>query len=295
MTILSLPHEFPVFKSEIGRRTFIQAYDRLMECWPTEFVTLDINTDYGPCHTIVSGPEDGEPILMLHGMTANSAMWYPTIEALSGYRIYCVDAPGDFGKSKVVKRIRTVDDAVQWIDQLLAGLKLSKATFIGHSMGGWFCSSYAVMRPERVRRLVLLAPVATFLPVPFWKLFTTVYPALLFPKPDRIRRAWKWFCAKGYSLPPAVMDVLTAAYTHGRPQLPVIPRVIEKELWKNLVAPVMFLVGDEERIYNVNRVKQRVRESLPSATICTIQGASHCLMLEQKKAVNEAIRDFLIG
>jgi len=286
--------DLPVFKSETGSRAFMEAYDRLMELWPTAYETMEIRTEFGTCHVIASGPEEGEPIVMFHGMTCNSALWYPTVEALSGFRIYCVDAPGDFGKSKVVKRIRTPEDAVRWMDQVMDALGLAKANFIGHSMGGWFCSNYAVARPERIQRLALLAPVATFLPAPFGKLLVKVYPAMLLPKPSRIRRAWNWFCSKGYSLPPHVMDMIIAAYSHGRSQLPVVPRVIDKEAWSKLPAPVLFIVGDEEKIYDAEKVKQRVSESLPGSTICTIQGAGHCLILEQKTAVNEAVREFML-
>ncbi|TVX99793.1 alpha/beta fold hydrolase [Cohnella terricola] len=284
----------PVFKSESGSQAFMQAYDRLMDHWPVAYETMEAQTEFGSCHIITSGPEEGEPVMMFHGMTCNSAMWYPSVEALSGFRVYCVDAPGDFGKSKAAKRIRTTEDAVRWIDQVLDALGLAKANFIGHSMGGWFCSNYAVARPERIARLALLAPVATFMPPPFRKLLMKVYPAMLFPKPSRIRQAWDWFCAKGYSLPPHIMDLIIAAYSHGRSQLPVVPRVIEKKAWSKLSAPVLFLVGDEEKIYDAEQVIKRVSESLPGSTIRTIHGAGHCLILEQQASVNENIRGFML-
>jgi pimeloyl-ACP methyl ester carboxylesterase len=284
----------PVFKSEEGSQMFAVTYDKLMDYWPVEYETIEITTEFGLCHVIVSGPEDGEPVLMFHGMTSNSAMWYPTIEALTGFRVYCIDTPGDFGKSKVVASIRTPEEAVRWMDQCLDTLGFVKATFIGHSMGGWFCSNYATVRPERIERLVLLAPVATFMPIPFLKLLQKVYPAMLWPKPDRIRRAWNWFCSEGYSLPSHVMDLVIAAYTHGRSQLPIVPRVIEKEAWNRLSAPVLFLVGDEEKIYDAKKVVKCVRETLCDSEIIMIRKAGHCLILEQKSSVNEALRTFIM-
>lgn len=283
-----------VFKSQEGYSIFEDAYNRLMDEWPIPHETMEIKTDYGYCHVIVSGPQDGEPVLMFHGMTGNSALWYPTIEALNDYRVYCIDTPGDFGKSRVTQAIRTPSNAVNWMDQLLDALGLERSIFIGHSMGGWFCSNYVTARPERVKRLILLAPVATFLPVPFLKLLQKVYPAMLWPKPDRIRKAWDWFCGKGYALPRCVMDVIIAAYMHGRSQLPVVPRIIEKEAWSRLKAPVLFLVGEEEKIYDAVKVMARVREILPASEIQAIPGAGHCLIIEQKSLVNEAIRTFMM-
>jgi len=135
--------------------------------------------------------------------------------------------------------------------------------------------------------------VATFLPIPFLRLLRKVYPAMLWPKPDRIRRAWDWFCTKGFSLPPHVMNLVIAAYTHGRSQLPVVPRVISKEAWSKLSAPVLFLVGDEEKIYKANKVMERVKKTLQDSEVILINGAGHCLIIEQQSAVNEAIRRFI--
>jgi pimeloyl-ACP methyl ester carboxylesterase len=285
---------FSVFKSEAGLRIFTDAYERVMEHWPVPYESMEVQTDYGDCHVIACGPKQGKTVLMFHGMTSNSALWYPTIEALSGFRIYCVDTPGDFGKSKAAKKIQTPEDAIRWMNQLLDVMGLEKAIFVGHSMGGWFCSNYAAAHPERIEQLILLAPVASFLPAPFVKLLFKVYPALLFPKPDRIRRAWKWFCAKGYSLPPHIMNLIIAAYMHGKSQLPVVPRVIEKEVWKNLSSPVLFMAGDEEKLYDAGQVKQQVKQALPEATVYIVQGAGHCLMLEQREYVNKVIREFLL-
>lgn len=287
-------NDLPIFKSEAGAQKFMHAYDLLMEYWPSRYETMEIKTEFGLCHAIVCGPKEGEPVLMFHGMTGNSAMWYPTIEALKDFRVYCIDTPGDFGKSKVVKCIRTPEDAVRWMDQLLDALGLATANLIGHSMGGWLCSNYATSRSERIERLILLAPVATFLPAPFLKLLQKVYPAMLWPKPDRIRRAWNWFCAKETPLPSHIMDLVIAAYTYGRSQLPVVPRVIKKEAWSGLKAPVLFLVGEEEKIYDPAKVMKRVRETLQDSEIVAINGAGHCLITEQKASVNEAIRRFMM-
>lgn len=109
------PQYLPVFKSDAGLRLFMDAYERVMEHWPVPHETMEVQTDYGDCHVIACGPKQGEPVVMFHGMTSNSSLWYPTIEALSGFRVYCVDTPGDFGKSKAAKKIQTPEDAICWM------------------------------------------------------------------------------------------------------------------------------------------------------------------------------------
>lgn len=90
------------------------------------------------------------------------------------------------------------------------------------------------------------------------------------------------------------MNLIIAAYMDGKSQLPVVPRVIEKEAWKNLNSPVLFMAGDEEKLYDAGQVNQQVKQVLPEATVYIVQGAGHCLMLEQREYVNKVIREFLL-
>ncbi|MNF15522.1 hypothetical protein D3C80_2181690 [compost metagenome] len=52
-------------------------------------------------------------------------------------------------------------------------------------------------------------------------------------------------------------------------------------------------MGDEEKIYNAEKVVKCVQETLPNSEAMIIRGAGHCLILEQKPSVNEAIRGFI--
>lgn len=285
---------YSIFKSEAGRSAFLDTYDRAMGLWQFPYETFKINTDYGICHITACGPRDGKPLLLFHGMTGNSSMWYPVVSSLQAFRTYCIDAPGDFGKSIVKRRIKTSADAQKWIEQVYTTLSLETASLIGHSMGGWLSANFALGRPEMVDRLILIAPVATFLPMPLFKLMHTIYPAMLLPSPKRIARAWSIFCSKGYSLPAEIMDMVITAYTHCRLQLQVMPRVFPKESWKALHAPVLFLVGEDEQIYAADRVCRRVAKMLPHAKITVVPKAGHCLTIEQSELVNNEIKKMWI-
>ncbi|HZG86540.1 alpha/beta hydrolase [Paenibacillus sp.] len=282
-----------IFKTEAGRERFLAAYDETMKLWNVPYETFEIETEYGDCHIIASGPHDAPPVVLFHGMTGNSSLWYETVAALQSFRTYCIDAPGDLGKSRVKRLIKTPQDAVAWIDQVLDRLGLASAHFIGHSMGGWLSATYVLARPERVRRLALVAPVATFLPVPFWKLLRYIYPALLRPSPERIRKAWSIFAASGYVYPAAVMDMIICAYTHCRPLLPVIPRVYPASAWNAVRHPVLFLVGDEESIYDAKRAAARISAALPQAIVSIVPGAGHVLTVERPETVGRELTAFL--
>src|SRR5688500_2064537 len=69
---------------DIDDLTYDQAYDLALTLWPVPFKELVVPTSHGNASVIVSGPENAEPLVLLHGMNASSTMWYPNIEALSG-------------------------------------------------------------------------------------------------------------------------------------------------------------------------------------------------------------------
>jgi 3-oxoadipate enol-lactonase len=91
-------------------------------------------------------------VLLLHAGIADSSMWQPQVEVLrtAGYRVVAPDLRG-FGQ-------RVLEPApfshVRDVDSLLDG-----PTFVvGNSLGGRVALELAVLRPELVEGLVLIAP-----------------------------------------------------------------------------------------------------------------------------------------
>ena len=106
-------------------------------------------------HVIEAG--EGPPVVFLHGSSTSSLSLLPVLERLEGVRAIAVDRPG-FGLSEPVRvpRERFRDAAVEFLDEVLDELGLQTSAFAGNSMGGTWAVWYALARPERVRRLVLL-------------------------------------------------------------------------------------------------------------------------------------------
>lgn len=110
------------------------------------------------CH--VTGPEDAQPIVLVHGAGPDAAdvSWKKAVPALTGsYRVYALDLPG-YGESDRVPQnvVPTTDVYVGVLDVLLRELDLVKATLIGISKGGGIVLGYTLDHPERVTGLVLV-------------------------------------------------------------------------------------------------------------------------------------------
>jgi pimeloyl-ACP methyl ester carboxylesterase len=109
-------------------------------------------------HLLEAGPEDGEPLLIIHGGDGEAVDWAPLMAPLQAHmRIYAIDRPG-FGLSDRFdyRRVNLRKHAVDLVNSVLDALEIEKVNVIGGSMGGFFSLATALARPERVRKLVLV-------------------------------------------------------------------------------------------------------------------------------------------
>ncbi len=103
-------------------------------------------------------------MILIHGLGATKASFLPTVAALTPeYRTIAVDLPG-FGYSD--KPLRGAYDARFFARAMLAlldALGLERAHVIGNSMGGRVGIEMGLLFPQRLGRLVLLAPSLAWL------------------------------------------------------------------------------------------------------------------------------------
>src|SRR5215831_6277884 len=116
----------------------------------------------------------GPPVICLHGTGPGANAWVNfrlNAAALADrYRVLLVDLPR-FGRSeKVVVKGPRLDYLSGVIRAFMDALAIPRAHFIGNSMGGQVAIKLAIDTPERVGRMVLVAPAplghSVFTPMP---------------------------------------------------------------------------------------------------------------------------------
>ena len=110
---------------------------------------------------LLSGPQDGEPILFLHGNLSSSTFWEETMLALpSSFRAVAPDLRG-YGLSDRKERIDATRGVADWADDVWAladALDWKSFHVVGHSLGG--CVTWALLgaQPKRLASVTLVAP-----------------------------------------------------------------------------------------------------------------------------------------
>jgi abhydrolase domain-containing protein 6 len=247
----------------------------------------------------------GEPLLLVHGWNASSAMWMLNLRGLSsGRRVIAVDLPGH-GDSGLPEGFEPdLPGYAEFLEDLRRALFLPTLDLVGHSMGGCISLLYALRHPDRVSRLVLmdtpsrrqalnrLSRVAS--PRPCIRLFYRMRGprlnaymfkrALLHPEkvPDEVveenlRRSsgisWEIFRSTTSSVRSVSID----------------PGEIAA-----LGLPVLLLWGDRDKTVSKQEA-YRLKQLLPRANLALVPAAGHSPQLEAPGLVEGLILEFLEG
>jgi pimeloyl-ACP methyl ester carboxylesterase len=127
-----------------------------------------VQTERLRLHLLETGPEDGVPVLFLHGNASSSYFWKDALATLpSGFRGLAVDLRG-YGRSEPasIDATRGLRDFSDDVAALLRTLGLAKANgrlgVVGWSMGAGVALQLALDNPGLVGAIVLEAPVPPF-------------------------------------------------------------------------------------------------------------------------------------
>ncbi|MCR8657518.1 alpha/beta fold hydrolase [Paenibacillus endoradicis] len=282
-----------IFRNDEVEREYYHCYERSLAMFEMNFTSLIIPTSFGETHVLCFGDTNKKPLLLLHGMTMSSMMWYPNMKQLVQERsVYAIDVIGDFGKSKPEKAIKSRKDAQLWLLEVLNGLQFEKVDLAGHSMGGFLSLNFALAYPKRLSKLLLYAPAGSFHRISP-KFFMKVYPALLFHTDKSIDNAFKWFSGKGEILPPVFRSLVIAGYRHAKPLMQVMPSVFSKEEFHSYQISTLLLIGDKEVIYPAKKAIANAKNWIPNLETHLITGASHSLTMEDAEIVNKITLNFL--
>lgn len=254
----------------------------------------------------------GEVLLLLHGMAGSSQTWRSVIGPLSRrYRVVAPDLPGH-GESTKPRSDYSLGAFAVLLRDLLDELAVTRATVVGHSLGGGVAMQFLYQHPDYSERLILIGSGGLGPDVGLTlRLLSAPGAELIMPiiAPRKVlnagERVWSWLRGAGIESPrgeeiwrsystfadaptrQAFLRTLRSVVDYRGQAVSALNRLNTKtEL------PIMAIWGDRDAIIPVEHAyaAQRAR---PDIRLEVLTDVGHFPQVERPAEVIELIEDFL--
>lgn len=240
----------------------------------------------------------GPLVVLIHGYGETRLVWKQLVKSLrKDYTLLIIDNPG-FGKS-VRTDLWNMQTMASELNYLLDSLGYEKATFIGHSMGGYISLEFAHQYPEKMNGLALIHSTADadspeklegrkkvleFLQEGSLRGYARVFTPNLFAPQNRTKKAW---------MRKAHKDVLRGSRKGLRlATQAMMGRSDRNNVYEDLDVPYLFLAGRyDEMIPYTSMLKQASK--CRRAMVEIFDESGHLAMVENPNKTKKVVRDYL--
>jgi pimeloyl-ACP methyl ester carboxylesterase len=268
-----------IYKSTEGGRLVRERYKAFLAHWPvTPNQQVRVPTSQGETFVVISGPEDAPALLLLHGGAANSAMWMGEVRAFARFfRVYCIDMIGEPGLSAPARPPLASDAHAVWLDDVLNGLAVAKASIVGISLGGWLALDYTIRRPARVERAAVLCPGGIGrqkVGIVFATLLSRMFGG--WGKRKLVERVLGRAPADPPPTLKAFLDFVALIHKHFRTRVVKLPVFPDSSL-RNLKTPLLAIVGARDVLLDSAQTKRRLERLVRGAQVVYLPEAGHLI------------------
>jgi pimeloyl-ACP methyl ester carboxylesterase len=257
------------------------------------------------CHRTVAGP----PLLLIHGLLGYSYSWRHNLAVLARCApVYAIDLPGVGFSERSAELDCSFGGLATTVLRTLDTLQLETIDLVGTSHGGAVAMMLAAVMPERVRRLVLVAPLHPWAPHRRWLIRMLATPAgraIFRGVLPLVAPLNGYFLRRMYGDPQRIAPGTIEAYaapvripgTHEH--LLRIVRTwcadlqeLERALPRIAGIPALLVWGDRDQAVPISSA-ERLRRQFRTAELAIIPGAGHLPYEEDPTEFNRIVCGFL--
>ena len=240
-------------------------------------------------HVAVYDQGSGPAIVMLHGFGGWQATWervQPALQA-AGYRTIGIDAIGAGASSRSTRQNDyTTEAQARNVIAVLDALGIDNAAILGHSYGGRIALQTAILAPERVNRIIGLAPesltkerpsIAKIVTIPIFGYalaFWSTAPSLTGVGLKAVSKRPDWVVARQHEY---ARSVRVQGHLSGQICQSSAPKDGIKPVpvfYKTITCPVFLIWGDGDPVFAVSTGTTLV-ENMSDAHLAVIPNTGH--------------------
>lgn len=268
--------ESDMFRTPEARDRMVAWADRFEANLAVPFERFEVATSFGETRGLIAGPPDAPPLVVLHGALASSAHVLPQLGPLvESRRIIAIDVIGQSPRSADCRLDLDDDSYARWFWEVADALKLDTFDLLAVSWGGFVGVKAALSSPERIRKLVLVAP-AGIVNGSAWKGFTKMgWPMMKYIKSPSDKNLQRVLEPLFTTRDPEWEQFFGQAIRDYRLDMRIPP------LWKpaqtsGFKKPVLVLGADQDLSFPGDKLTRRARELFPQAETVLLENCKHC-------------------
>ncbi|HSD77385.1 MAG TPA: alpha/beta fold hydrolase [Solirubrobacteraceae bacterium] len=245
----------------------------------------------------------GPPLVLLHGWAMHSGVWGGLSATLARRRrVHAVDLPGH-GWSPARPPF-TAEAIVRSLDAAFAG-EPQPLTVLGWSLGGQLAIAWALARPERVARLVLVGTTPRFAAADGWDCALSAQTLARFG--DELHVSWRATVLRFLTLQmrggehghAALAALRRELFARGEPSRPLLRDALAllaatdlREAVGRVAQPALVVAGGRDTLAPA-AAGRWLAGALPQGRFLAIEGAAHVPFLSHPAEFERALAAFL--
>ena len=284
-----------IFKSNEGRARLEEWYQAFMKKVDVPVSSAEIQTSFGKNHLLIAGNESNPTLICLHAMLTGSSFLLSEIQLLAKrYRLILPDLPGQSVKG-IERRLTYNDDSFsKWLDEIVTGLEIERTDLLGVSLGGFAALRFAITRPEKVNKMILLVPAGIVRGAVFKGLAKMAIPTMLFkmnPSEKNLRTVLSSLIT---TWDDDWVNYMGDTIQYFNPDLRVPPLAKDEELRKLEIKTLVIGAENDISFPGIPMI-ERVKLLVPDAETELIKNSNHCPPTTQefRQWLDERITRFL--
>lgn len=238
---------------------------------------------------------DGIPVVLLHGNRDNHSHYAELESVLSRtHRTVCIDFRGH-GLSSKPDCVMTPDLLAADVDAVIRALGYERVILIGHSLGSVTSMVCASKWPERIERMVLMAPAAHF-EIGFKRPDPPESPEAFaaFVKEANKRAAPLFFHPDHPEVQRRAIAVWSQMPYHVNKNLLRLKHPDLRPVVPGFPMPILLIAGEQDKATTVEDARW-IEQNNANAELFVVPGTTHFMYNERLDLVAPRILEFLGG